>query len=117
MLHGNIREREWVRFAGRIQIINQLMRRWKDDSEFTIGAQCTLASSSTGKRETEGSALEGLEVRKTPQAVADFEDVRKKATSHGMQVVFLEAGKGQSADSPLELPEGASLADSLILAQ
>ena len=49
--------------------------------------------------------------------VADFEDARKKATSHGMQVVFLEAGKGRSADSPLELPEGASLADSLILAQ
>lgn len=56
-------------------------------------------------------------MRKTPQAVADFEDARKKATSHGMQVVFLEAGKGRSADSPLELPEGASLADSLILAQ
>ena len=34
-----------------------------------------------------------------------------------MQVVFLEAGKGQSADSPLEFPEEASLADSLILAQ
>ena len=74
MSRGNIREREWIKFADRIQIINQLMRRWKDDSGFTAGAQCNLASSSTGKREAEGSALEGLEVRKTPQAVADFED-------------------------------------------
>lgn len=79
------------------------MGRWKDDSGFTPGAQCNLASSSTGKRETEESVLEGLEVRKTPQAVADFEDRGRRPP--------------QLADSPLELPEGASLADSLILAQ
>lgn len=77
-------------------------------TEFTIGAQCNL-SSSTGKRETEGSALEGLSVRKTPQAVADFEDARKKATSHGMQVVFLEAGKASQLILPWSFQKGPVL--------